>query len=157
MAKRSPLPRNMPIKERLALRSVAQPNGCIIFTGNLNPAGYGRLWVKGRIYYPHRLSYMVNIGPIPAGMCVCHRCDSPPCINPAHLFLGTHADNAADMIQKGRAPYRPDIRQISAKLSKSQAIAIKNDSRSYRQIANDYGISKSLVHGIKSGRNWNHI
>lgn len=63
---------------------------------------YGVFLVNGRSINAHRFAYQIAHGPVPDDMFVCHRCDNPPCVNPAHLFLGTHVDNMQDMISKGR-------------------------------------------------------
>lgn len=64
--------------------------------------GYGQLYREGRTLKAHRVTYEECIGPIPAGMCVLHKCDNPPCVNPSHLFLGTNEDNVRDRVAKRR-------------------------------------------------------
>lgn len=75
---------------------------CWEWAGHRTGRGYGRIGVSGRLMYSHRLAYEAWVGPIPDGMHVLHRCDNPPCINPAHLFLGTDAENVRDRDGKGR-------------------------------------------------------
>ena len=77
-------------------------NGCLIWTGAAKPSGYGNINIEGRTESTHRASWMAFKGSIPPGMIVCHHCDTPACVNPDHLFLGSHKDNAADMDAKGR-------------------------------------------------------
>ena len=74
---------------------------CWVWNGHKLHAGHGQAKWRGYPRKAHRLSYMAHIGPV-GGMCVCHRCDNPPCINPAHLFLGTKGDNNRDAGAKGR-------------------------------------------------------
>ena len=87
--------------DRLMSRTELGSNGCILWTGS-RAKGYGTLWVNGRCRLTHRLIYETAIQPIPKGLWVLHRCDVRLCINPHHLWLGTAADNARDMVAKGR-------------------------------------------------------
>ena len=92
------------VRTKLAAKSRATPDGCIIWTGRGNGQyGYGSMSFRGRRVGVHRLAWMLRHGPVPDGLYVLHRCDTPPCLNPDHLFLGTKADNSADMVAKGRS------------------------------------------------------
>ncbi len=83
--------------------SKPMPNGCIEWQGYKNEFGYGRRRFRGFKNLVHREVYaLTHHTTIPFGLIVCHTCDNPPCINPAHLFLGTHKDNCQDAIKKGR-------------------------------------------------------
>jgi hypothetical protein len=76
---------------------------CVIWSGRRQRQGYGVRYFRGKSWLVHRLAWEEAHGPIPDGLCVLHRCDNPPCYNLDHLFLGTRADNIADMEAKGRA------------------------------------------------------
>lgn len=142
--------------ERLVARSKATESGCIVWTGSTDKCGYGRIWANGRLESAHRASYEAHIGKIPEGLCVLHRCDNPPCINPSHLFLGTPLDNSNDKIAKGRNRKAAGERHWKAKLTYLQVEAIRNESGVQDLIAKKYGVSQATVSRIKIGKGWIH-
>jgi hypothetical protein len=97
---------------RLAARlDRADPDGCWPYQdGHPQRSGHVQIWDGDAMRLVHRVAWQEVNGPIPDGMCVCHRCDNPPCCNPAHLFLGTVADNNADRDRKGRGVMPPASR-----------------------------------------------
>ena len=105
---------NRPLITRLLERS--QWNGeCLLWTGYKNDRGYGGIRVRGKDRRVHRLSFELFIGPIENNLCVCHTCDIRNCINPSHLFLGTHQDNSDDARSKGRTTLNQPKGEIHCK------------------------------------------
>ena len=90
------------IAEHLSAGLVRMPNGCLEWTEDTYRRGYGRISFNGKSVRTHRLAWELANGPIPEGIYICHRCDNPPCCDVTHLFMGTPAENHADMITKGR-------------------------------------------------------
>ena len=88
--------------ESKVVRDDCMPDGCHIWTAARIKSGYGRIGNNGKNVLANRASYVIYKGEISHGMQVCHKCDNPPCVNPAHLFLGTGSDNAKDSVSKGR-------------------------------------------------------
>ena len=96
-----PLPR--PIEQRFWPKvEKGSPAECWLWKGAVNNQGYGQILFNGKVCLASRVSWVMHIGPVPDGLFVLHHCDTPACINPGHLFLGTQTDNMADMAAKGR-------------------------------------------------------
>jgi hypothetical protein len=102
----------------------------------------------------HRYSWIVHNGSIPDGLLVLHRCDTPACVNPRHLFLGTYLDNARDRAAKGRSARQAGEASPRARFTADQVRAILADPRSHRRIAAAYGASKSAISHIKRRATW---
>lgn len=150
----------LPIALRLARGSVKNDKtGCIEWTGTRGKGGYGKIGIgSNTCLTTHRVAWADTHGPIPKGMCVLHRCDNRACINTDHLFLGTLADNHKDMDTKGRrASQKGEQNNGGTKLTDQIIVAIRNDSRTLREIAKDYKITFSYAGQIKRGERWKHV
>jgi HNH endonuclease len=140
---------------------------CWVWTGCRNANGYGRFMLRRRLEYSHRVAWELSFGPIPDGLWVLHKCDNGRvgCVNPAHLFLGTVADNVADMVAKGRgAP--PPLRRGEAnggggKLTEADVRAIADEHAAgdltIKAIARKYGVSGTMVGYIARRQSWRHL
>lgn len=98
-------PKEINIIDRF-FENVNKTNSCWIWIGSKTSDGYGTFGYARIIYYAHRFSYEFHNGKIPKGMFVCHKCDNPSCVNPEHLWVGTHSDNMKDASKKGRLKFR---------------------------------------------------
>ena len=115
-----------PVAERLQEKLIATPSGCLEFQGFCNSGGYGQIYVGGKNLLAHRVAFELAHGPIPSGLHVCHHCDNPSCCNPDHLFLGTQAENLADMVSKGRQPTKQTPEKLEQlRELRSQGLTLK--------------------------------
>ena len=132
---------------------------CWNWTGALFAgSGYGLVSVERVPRGAHRVSYELHHGPIPDGLFVCHRCDNPRCVNPAHLFIGTAADNSADMVAKSRSANGERV--AGAKLTAADVRrirALSSGGLKPPQIAERFGVHTSHVRGILAGQTWKHV
>lgn len=141
---------------------VRKGDGCWLWIASTAPTGYGRIQ-RGRrgegVVLAHRLSWELTYGPIPAGLFVCHHCDTRACVRPDHLFLGTDDDNKVDKSRKGTWPCGSEVRQ--AKLNEAQVSEIRRRyaAGGIRQIdlAIAYGVADSLISCIINRVYWRHI
>lgn len=137
----------------------AGADGCWLWTGAKSPLGYGafRMFRPKRTVRAHRISYELHKGPIPAGLLVCHACDNPSCVNPAHLWLGTPGDNARDRDRKDRVQHGE--KHYAAKLTAEDVAEIIKQSglRTQVEIARTFGVDRSNISHILSGKRWKRL
>ena len=150
---------------------VLKTDSCWLWTLSKKHHGYGQVCVHPHPganavrVRAHRLSWVIHFGQVPDGMKVCHNCpggDNPACVNPAHLFLGSQAENVRDMIQKGRARYVTPrgSRQHQAKLTEAAVLEIwreHSNGVTSRQLAERYGVSRHTIKAIFARHNWKHV
>lgn len=159
----SGLLRGLPVEQRMARQTRKMANGCWEWKGGIDADGYGR--IRATLFdipykKAHRVAWVLeNKRPIPKDMVVCHSCDNPRCVNPAHLWLGSQEENQLDKISKGR--HLIDVMRgevhVDAKLTEVQVRAILADARPYAEIGHEYGIAASTVGSIKNRTSWAHI
>jgi HNH endonuclease len=159
------------------------PDGCWLWTGALSEKGYGFFKVHPKQVKAHRFAYEAFVGTIPQGMLVCHSCDVPACVNPAHLFVADQKTNIADMLSKGRQPdyaanahhlpkarialeNNPALRARGerinlAKLTEVQVRDIRHlhatGDWSLRELAHRFGVGRSCIHSIVHRQTWQHV
>ena len=135
--------------------NIERVGDCWEWQGVLNEKGYGRISVgANNNIRAHRASYEAFVGPI-GRLLVCHECDNPKCVNPDHLFLGTPKRNSEDMAEKGRSTRGE--RNAQARLTASDAQAIRADLRSPHEVAREYGVSAPTNCDIRERRTWKHV
>jgi hypothetical protein len=142
---------------------VTKTKTCWLWNRCVSDQGYGKTSLDGQLWLAHRLSWTFKHGPVPEGMCICHRCDVPACVRPSHLFLGTHADNTADMIRKGRESLKHPIygeRNGLAKLTEANIIEIRRRytcRKGVAKLAQEFGIRPESLWRIANRKAWQHI
>lgn len=135
---------------------INEPGECWWWQTCRTQTGYGKTWFRNELWYAHRVAWTLTYGEIPEGLCVCHQCDEPGCVNPYHLFLGTDADNVADMIAKERQARGEQ--NGSAKLTESEVLEIRGlwaeTELLQREIAKLFGVKRQTIGDIVNGRTW---
>ena len=134
-------------------------SACILSTKGRNEAGYARVKINGTVYLHHRVVYSEHYGiPLDAmrGLVVMHTCDNPACVNPKHLVLGTHAENVADRVAKGRT--RQGESHPVAKLTEADVRAIRAAARDgNKELAVRYGVNEQCISKIRNFKSWKHV
>lgn len=145
--------------EYLKVFTQVSPEGCWEWTRSRDTAGYGCARVEGKTRAIHPISYRIYRGDIPDGMCVLHTCDNRRCCNPEHLFLGSRTDNNRDRDQKGRQIAPVGVRNGNAKLTDETVRMIRalHHKKSQRQLAQMFGVDRSLVGLVVNRKIWKHV
>lgn len=153
-------------KERLLSKiSVNHETGCWIWTASKVGGGYGCFHYNRKNIPAHRAAYNILVGVVPVELEVCHKCDVRLCVNPEHLFLGTHRENMQDCIRKGRANYRCTPRGFDhvrpmRKLTDAQVLEIaslRGSRMSNQETIARFGITSNNCRSIWRGESWGHI
>jgi hypothetical protein len=135
------------------------PDCCWIWLASRDNCGYGWFGIKGKLHRAHRVSWIIHNGLIPDNIKVCHNCDNPACVNPAHLFLATQTINIADRESKNRTAKGEKLSKLSETQVKEirQIYQPKKYGYGCRSLAKKYGVSKQTILDIISRRLWKHI
>ena len=131
-------------------KKVQKTDGCWLWTGYRDAEGRGQISTSGynTPIRAHIASWILHKGPVPDGLCVCHTCDNPPCVNPDHLWIGTKADNSADMVSKGRAQGR------KRKLTWESVNEIRQSDFPRHTLALMFGVSQTMISLVRHYRVW---
>lgn len=149
------------IKERFESKfKEGKCSECWDWTAGKHRQGYGQFKLDGRQQLAHRFSYQLYIGGITDGLCVCHKCDNPACVNPSHLFLGTQNDNMHDCANKGRSFDSSGEKNGMSKLTEEDVRTIRTMYASgarQADIAREFGVSRSTIYLIVHNRHWTKL
>ncbi len=142
-------------QDRLNFYSMPEPNsGCWFWLSKLRDDGYADTFWNGKLHRAHRLSYEFFKGPIlPEKPIICHKCDMPSCVNPDHLFAGTHADNVADRVAKGRGRSGCASRKLTPEIVRE--IRAHPRTRGYgMRLSEKFGVAPTQIYRIAKGLSW---
>lgn len=154
------IPAVVAIKERFLKKTFVDKNGCWIWTGSRIRKQYGRFSVEGKARFAHRVSWELFNGKIPPEKEVCHHCDVKPCVNPAHLFVGTRQDNMDDAVKKDRLWKRKGSENPTAKLTDKKVREIRKrhlDGEKLSPLSKEFGVSYQALYMIVNNKNWKHV
>lgn len=130
---------------------------------NVPGKDYGIVWISGKKTGAHQFAYRLANGEIPAGMIIRHSCDNPPCCNPSHLLIGTHADNKADCISRNRQRHERGEDRYNSILKESDIIEIRkrynprHPRDGGRALANEFSVGKTMISAIVNKHRWKHV
>ena len=145
-----------PVLDRLFDMAIPEPNsGCWLFTGSTNNKGYGQIRCSGKTHLAHRISFEALNGSA-GGKHILHQCDTPLCVNPEHLWVGTQKDNIIDMWKKKRSPTFGESHPFS-RLTDTAVREIKSSSEKGRDLAKRFNASEATISMIRRGHTWKHI
>lgn len=136
-------------KARFLAKVRKDSSGCWIWFGCTNKNDRPFFHFEGCAQYAYRVAWILFVGNIPEGYEVCHKCDVPNCVNPTHLFIGTHADNMADAGLKNRMPF--GVRHHNHKLTLGQVREIRQNAESCRSLAQRFGVSHQMISLVRRG------
>ncbi len=148
------------LMERFWSKCVMTGGGCWLWTAATNEYGYGQFKIDGGMKLAHRIAWRLKHGHLPEELCVLHVCDTPACVNPDHLFLGTQVDNVADRNAKGRQAGAAGIKNRHAKLTESDVIRLRwlaARGLSYAVLGKRFGISGEQASAVARRKSWRHI
>ena len=153
------MPRLSPLERFLnKVQKSDDPDGCWIWTASTFQNGYGSFRYGPHKVKAHRFAYETFIGAIPDDMFVCHRCDTPACVNPAHLFIGTPKDNSGDCVNKGRMTHGANCH--TARLTDQQVIEMRQLFRSgwtRDRLTERFNISRQSISRVLRRASWTHL
>lgn len=148
----------MTLEDQLLARVEPEPNsGCWIWIGARHHFGHGSIRREQRSRRAHRVSWEIYRGEIAVGLCVLHKCDNPPCVNPDHLYLGTHLDNARDRESRRRRSMPRGEKHPRAKLTRDDVLDIRRRVAAgeiQRVIGQDYGLTQARVSEVALRHSW---